>query len=244
MLTLFGEQAATAPAKTLVFANTPSAKHFQNLTGRQLDRLTVLGFKGREHKHSYWWCRCECGVITSANTNSLNRGTIKSCGCLKTDRISALNRTHGQSKTPVYRAWAHMLTRCYNPKGNRFQRYGGRGIAVCDRWRESFENFYEDMGDPPSSDHSLDRIDNDKDYSKSNCQWATRAQQMNNTSHNRRITLHGRTQTLTEWCQELGQNYARALARLRLGWNEMDALTAPRGTRSSQLYRSLIYRGK
>ena len=95
---------------------------------------------------------------------------------------------HGMTNTPEYRAWQEMIQRCYNPNGNRYHRYGGRGITVCARWLESFENFYKDMGDRPSIRHSLDRKDNDLGYYKENCRWATPGQQAYNKTHKKNST--------------------------------------------------------
>lgn len=122
---------------------------------------------------------------------SLRNGHTKSCGCYHKEVIT----THGKSKSKVHRSWEAMIERCYDIKHPHYNNYGGRGIGVCDRWRHSFENFYEDMGDRPQyinlkgdiSYKSLDRIDGDMSYCKENCQWATSQQQANNRSNNIRF---------------------------------------------------------
>lgn len=127
-----------------------------------------------------------------------------------------------------YRVWAGMKVRCANPKSQDWHRYGGRGIAVCDRWRDSFENFYADMGPRPSSKHSIDRIDSDGNYEPANCRWATSKEQANNwKTRNRRITHNGETLSIPEWAERLGITRESLRDRLDAGWSVSDALTTP-----------------
>jgi hypothetical protein len=130
--------------------------------------------------------KCDCDNIKNIIIRNVRLGIIKSCGCFHIE--SSKNRktqlTHGQSsktnRTKEYTAWAHMKDRCYNPNNIRYKIYGGRGITVCDRWLNSFENFFSDMGCKPSLIHSMDRIDVNGNYELSNCRWATPKEQANN----------------------------------------------------------------
>lgn len=119
--------------------------------------------------------------------------------------------------TKEYRAWAGMVTRCHNPNGTGYQRYGGRGVSVCDRWRNSYSDFLEDIGRAPSPAHSLDRIDNDGDYEPSNVRWATRKEQANNCSVNARIEINGETLTMAQWAERSGLPYSCIRSRRRGG---------------------------
>lgn len=110
---------------------------------------------------------------------------------------------HGMAGTPTYISYIEMLKRCYDPSVVRYPKYGGRGITVCDHWRSSFVNFFNDMGVKPSREHSLDRIDNNGNYEKSNCRWATRVEQANNKSSNVYITYNGKTMNIAQWSREL-----------------------------------------
>lgn len=125
-----------------------------------------------------WLCVCDCNKLTVVLSDNLRRGHTRSCGCLKAG-------THGQSRqgnrTAEYRAWVSMKQRCYNPRSSGFPDYGGRGIGVCDEWLDSFDRFFADMGSRPSDTHSLDRIDVNGDYCASNCRWATKDVQSQNT---------------------------------------------------------------
>lgn len=157
-------------------------KHTGDLTGRVFGRLTVIS----QAKGSYWKCQCQCGskpIETEASR--LIGGSRISCGCARIEwRKSGKSQLrHGayrnRTPTPEYVSWSQMKARCLNPKHPRFAEWGGRGITVCDRWL-MFDNFISDMGNKPTRDHSIDRIDNDRGYSLDNCRWATRSQQSRN----------------------------------------------------------------
>lgn len=140
-------------------------------------------------------------------------------------------RQHKKSRTPEHRTWSRMLERVDNPRSPSFATYGGRGIRVCERWRD-FLNFYADMGSRPSADYSLDRKDVNGDYTPENCRWATRKEQQRNRRVNRLITLDGLTLTLAEWAERTGILAITLAARLRTGWSVEKALTAPVRRRS------------
>lgn len=173
-----------------------------DLIGKKFGRLTVLHYveyvRGISPS-SIWQCRCECGNFVKVRRSNLTFGHAKSCGCWSKEA----NFIHGMAKSPEYMSWTHMIQRCTNKKNNAYHNYGGRGITVCSRWRNSFKNFLADMG-PRTSGHSLDRIDNNKGYSPKNCRWATRAQQKRNTRSNIYLTAFGRTQCVTDWSRECG----------------------------------------
>lgn len=129
--------------------------------------------------------------------------------------------------TPEYTAWTEMKQRCNNPNHRAYPRYGGRGIAVCQRWQESFEAFYEDMGPRPTVDDTLERLDNEKGYCPENCAWTNRTHQQNNRRTNRFITAHGKTMTISQWSREIGVGKQTLLARLNRGWPDEDVITIP-----------------
>jgi hypothetical protein len=134
------------------------------------------------------------------------------------------------NKSPEYTAWLAMKSRCYNHKNDRYNNYGGRGIKVCEKWLESFENFLADVGFKPTKEHSLDRINVNKDYCKENCKWSTRHEQANNKTTNIKITYNNKTQTLLQWCDELNLHYDTMRSRIfRYNWDVEIAFTKPIG---------------
>jgi len=145
-----------------------------DLKGKRFGRLVVKDTIRIKNK-TKWLCICDCGAEKVNASFDLTSGKVKSCGCLSKERAT----THGMTNTRVYRSWDDMKKRCSNPKATGYKYYGGRGIKVCDRWLV-FDNFYEDMGDPPTNKHTIDRIDPDGNYEKSNCRWATRSEQQRN----------------------------------------------------------------
>jgi hypothetical protein len=154
----------------------------EDMAGRVFGRLTVLNFSHVAKKRSYWRCVCGCvaGTVRIVRTDHLKSGNTKSCGCLQREMTGGIHRTHGRYETPEYHAWESMKQRCYNKRHASYSDYGGRGITMCDRWLESFENFFSDMGKKPSAHHSIDRRDNDGNYDPSNCRWATDSEQRRN----------------------------------------------------------------
>ncbi len=174
------------------------------LVGRKFGKLTVISFSHTARQKRFWNCECRCGNVVQRYTNTLTTGKTKSCGCLLGDVLRKRNTTHGQSTggaSPEYLAWQTMFARCYNPKTKRFKNHGGRGIKVCKRWRK-FENFYEDMGKKPTPLHSLDRFpNNDGNYTKSNCRWATQRQQCANRRSNVFIEYEGVKMIQIDWAR-------------------------------------------
>lgn len=176
----------------------------------------------------YWECACECGNRTEVLAWNLTAGKVKSCGCLSVDMVRARSTTHGGSETPEFEVWLGIRSRCFNEGDTYFARYGGRGITMCDRWRDDFAAFLADMGKRPSPSHSIERKDNDGHYEPGNCMWANAKQQARNRSSTLRVTIGEETKSLAEWAEQFGQPYARVLQRIRKrGWSPLDALQAP-----------------
>jgi len=215
----------------------PVNPSFKDLTGQSFSRLRVLYLSGmkpygkQKIRLSTWLCLCDCGNHHETTGRSLLAGDTKSCGCLHRYVMahkSLANITHGRSNTPEYRSWAKLKGRCLNPNDKSYERYGGRGIAVCDRWVNSFENFFADMGPRPSPKHSLDRINNDGDYTPENCRWATAIEQVRNSSHMRWITYKGETLCLKDWAERIGISKSALIRRFKEGCSTKEALETPR----------------
>jgi hypothetical protein len=194
----------------------------EDITGQKFGRLTVVGSAGYvpngPRRTQAWDCACECGSSTVVRGSDLRGGHTRSCGCTRW--------SHRRTDTPEYVTWRCMLRRCTNRKHEQWKNYGGRGITVCERWRK-FENFYADMGERPSRQHSIDRIDNSVGYSPENCRWALPREQSRNTRVNRLLTHDGETLTLTDWSKRKRIGDGTIRQRLRRGWSTERALTMP-----------------
>jgi len=199
--------------------------HSPNLISQKFGRLTVIAKigPGKTPKKVYWLCRCECGGETVTTTGNLRSGFARSCGCLQKERAKEAKTTHGLRYTAEYKIWLKMKDRCLNPANKDFADYVTRG--VCERWLNSFEAFYEDMGPRPTPKHTLERLDNNLGYSPDNCVWATQTQQAQNKRTTIRITFQGKTLCLAEWSRILNIGYLTLLGRLRAGWPVEKAFT-------------------
>lgn len=202
-----------------------------DITGVKFGRLTAVEHVGKgsgRSRNHFWRCQCECGAMVTVNGSCLRRGVTKSCGCLQKHIAKAAGdrtRTHGMTGTSTYNVWVGMVQRCHNANSKDYDRYGGRGIFVCDEW-QTFSNFLADMGERPEG-KSLDRIDNDKGYSPQNCRWADAKSQQRNKRNSRLITHDGKTMTLVEWAEYTGINQRTLSGRLKNGWDEISAITTP-----------------
>lgn len=171
-----------------------------------------------------WVCKCKCGTIAIVRGSDLRLGSSKQC-------VKCRPRIHGHTsskgyKSPEYNSWLSMKNRCTNLNATGYNRYGGRGVKVCKRWINSFENFLHDMGPRPQGT-SLDRINNNGNYTPSNCQWASANRQSYNKCSNRYIRYKGMKKCISEWCSILGIDEELVRGRLKLGWTFSDAVTTP-----------------
>ena len=212
----------------------------QNLVGRKFGRLTVQEFAGRSKGSDFYWdCTCDRGNTKRTLGMHLKNGATKSCGCFQKEQARRANITHGHSRKGLiikeYHCWEHMTQRCNNPSNPSYPDYGGRGIKVCDRWLYSFANFLEDMGPRPLG-MTLDRKDNDGDYCKENCRWATSREQNNNRRDNVWIEYNGETRTISQWARHLGI-HANTL------WNRLNKVDGSNRNIEDALFRPIRSRG-
>ena len=201
------------------------SKRIKNISGKKFGRLSVIRFYGQDkHLNALFVCLCDCSIGEENRPEiilpsyRLVTGSTKSCGCLFLESI----KKHGMSKSKEYIIWTGMKFRCYNKKCKEYHNYGGRGIKVCERWLESFQNFYEDMGRKPTVDgikYSLDRIDCNGDYCKENCRWATCEQQNNNQRDILKIEYKGKFYSISQLARLLNINRTTLSNRIHSGWD-------------------------
>ena len=209
---------------------------FKDISGTRIGMLRVLEFSGvspapQGRRHVLWKCLCDCGTEIVLRSAVLLRRSRDSCGCMTGIRRSKNNIEHGYSRrgkrTREYRAWASMITRCYNPKNKAYRNYGGRGVSVCPEWRKSFSAFISDVGTCPVGKNSIGRINNNDGYNPGNVRWENLIEQANNKRNTRFISINGVTKTSRDWSEISGINPRRIKERIRKGWNESDAVFTP-----------------
>lgn len=205
--------------------------------GDRFDRWEVIAPAEKALSgHRRWLCRCECGSERIVHQTSLRAGTTKSCGCLHTEDLIRRNTIHGHKKngiiSPEYTLWLNIKQRCFNPKNKDYAIYGGRGIVLCDAWRDDFTAFLAGVGPKPICDKrmSLDRINSDLGYEPGNVRWVDDITQARNKHNNHLLTFCNRTQTLTEWSIESGVKFDTIRQRIiAYNWSIKDSLLKPVG---------------
>lgn len=189
---------------------------FEDLTGKTFNRLTVIKRAEVEKKEVYYLCKCTCGNEKIIRGKDLKYNKIKSCGCLNKEKTTERNTKHSLRHTRIYRIWLLMKNRCLNSKYYLFKNYGGRGITVCNEWKNDFVKFYDwSMNNGYNDTLTIDRIDVNGNYEPSNCRWATKLQQQRNTTRLRKITYKNETHCISEWAEILGLEYNTLYHRFR-----------------------------
>lgn len=193
-----------------------------DITNKRYGRLIVLRQVGRKptgRNEIMWECRCDCGNLISIPKSYLSSGDTKSCGCYALENKKSMHLKHGLSGSYLYNIWSGMKQRCNDKSSLAYPNYGGRGIKVCNRWMNDFSLFAKDMGDRPSPKHTLERINNNKGYYKSNCKWATVKEQSLNRRSNISIQYKSVTYTALEFSEKIGITLNSLYQRLQKGWS-------------------------
>ena len=216
-----------------------------DLTGKTSGYLTVLGRAPKKHGIAFaqWHVRCVCGTTLTVGTDRLAcyvGSKNISCGCRKSEMYADSRGTHGHSKHPLWSTWKSMIDRCANPKNKNWHRYGGRGISVCQRWRESFPSFASDMGPKPSEKYELERKNNNLGYSPENCEWATHIKQSNNKELSIIIDTPKGRMTIAEAARTFSIQPGTLYRRHHAGWVSARMFDPPRSTTSSTAGRATV----
>lgn len=208
----------------------------KDLTGKRFGRLTALKLNYRDKKsNSYWLCKCDCGKETTVLIGSLTSGNTQSCGCFREEQSNKAlierSTTHGYSnKERLYSIWHSMKLRCYTKSNISYKYYGKRGIEICDEWKNDYSNFRNwALQNGYEKGLTIDRIDVDGNYEPGNCRWTSYKGQARNRKNNTIITYQGESKTISEWSEITNIKPSTISERIRLGWNEIDAITKPTG---------------
>ena len=208
---------------------------FIDLKGKKYNRWTVLSLDRIENKKAYWLCQCECGKKKTICTANLKSGHSKSCGCLNRE---AKYKTHEKTNTRIYGIYNGIKTRCYNKNMNMYKYYGGRGIKMCDEWKNNFESFYQwSINNGYRDELTIDRIDVNKNYEPNNCRWIPMNEQHYNRTDNVYYIINNQKKCLAELCKEYNMPYQTVRKRLERGHDILYALTTPIDTKKrNKLY--------
>lgn len=203
-----------------------------NLIGQKFGRLTVIArAENNKRGQTRWLCKCECGNEKIVGAYLLKSGQTKSCGCFKKEVFT--NKKHGLRYTRIYKLWLSIKNRCYNPKKNNYKHYGGRGITMCEEWKNNFMSFHDWAfangydENVKRGECTIDRIDTNGNYEPSNCRWVTQKEQANNKRNNVLLTYKGNTHTAQQWAEILDIKYITLITRLKRGWSVEKTLTTP-----------------
>lgn len=190
--------------------------------GRKFNRLTIIELYSSIKGIQKYRCKCDCGTERIVEKHSLLKGNTQSCGCLRMERLLAKNIKHGHAlsgglRTSEYMCYHKIKFRCYNKTDKDYKHYGGRGIVMCERWLQSFENFLADIGAKPTSKHSIDRIDVNGNYEPNNCRWATQKEQTRNKRNNVLLTLNGEEKCMAEWAEYFNISFFKLRNHIKQG---------------------------
>jgi len=202
-----------------------------DLNGQKFARLTVISLHSALAGKVRWDCKCDCGKELIVSTTHLRSGHTGSCGCAASEATAArnvANATHGMWKTPEFEAWSSMRKRCYMPSAHGYERYGGRGITVCDEWKDSFEAFFAYVGKRPTPGHSIDRIRNAEGYKPGNVRWATATEQNNNRRTNVTALVNDEIMTAAQISKMFGLPHATVRYRINAGKSGAELTTPPK----------------
>lgn len=214
----------TCDKSTISCKLKPTNPRFKDRTGLIYGRLTVLGYAGKHCGRVSWWCECICGTTKLVGGRHLNTGKIQSCGCLRKEASVQRSTTHGACGTPEFAAFRRAKGRCTNPNLREFPNYGGRGIEF--RFT-SFDEFFAEVGQRPTPEHSIDRKDVNGHYEPGNVRWATVKTQANNKRRNHFLEINGERKTMAQWGDVMGISGDTIFARLKKGWCDACAVMSP-----------------
>lgn len=202
-------------------------KYTQEVIGKKFGKLLVIDFAYKKG-HTFYKCKCECGNIKIVSFQHLKTGHTQSCGCLKKE-IGKLNYKHGMEKSRLYHIWQGIKRRCLNKKEDKYDKYGGRGIKICEEWKNNSSNFINwALNNGYKDNLTIDRIDVNGDYEPLNCRWVTMKEQSINRRNTVKITYNNQTLSLVEWCNILNLNYKKIYLRIyRSKWSIEKAFNTP-----------------
>lgn len=195
------------------------------MAGQKCGSVTAIRETGKcSDGKAKWLFACDCGKEFEVSGSKVRGGEVHTCPSCSKERVRLARTKHGERQSVEYRTWTHIKSRCLNEKVPEFGHYGGRGITICERWIDSFENFLADMGKRPAGRYSIDRIDVDGNYEPSNCRWANAQEQQNNKRNNRKIAINGSIKNMAQWADENGLRHETVFKRIKRGKNGEDLI--------------------